>query len=308
MFEKNFSLDSIPGALTEADQLPQVDWALVRQRIAATKEAPHDDLWRMALRQWLEALGKAFGRFYRVWESQHFVVLCASPDPKSVLDYCELARTQAISVLGDPAASPPSRLPVLVLAPEMDFFRYLRRYREGPLSEIFGACIRGDLTHIVLRGREQLRLKVLHELVHAYFPARQPPRWLDEGIAQYLAAAIAYHQHPTPEARLNQEQRLIWHERIQQFWSGAAFYAPERTLRVGAYALSWLIVRSMIRLSLPQLRDFAFAASAEDAGDRACLAVYGFGLETWASRILGDGQWAPDPASWAYPPVGPQPP
>lgn len=135
----------------------------------------------------------------------------------------------------------------------------------------------------------------MHELVHAHLAAPRRPRWFEEGLAQHVARRLVTRQRLAPGTTLRQELRSFWRPRtLAGFWSGDAFAdARPHGARPYAYQLADLMVLKMASLSEFDLRRFATAATAGDAGAAASRTVYGFGLETWARNVLGEGGWAP---------------
>src|SRR5436309_3169617 len=63
--------------------------------------------------------------------------------------------------------------------------------------------------------------------------------------------------------------------------------------KIFAYIFSELLAREISKLGKGEFTHFLAAAHAKDAGQAGCRQVYGFGLEVWVAKLLGEGNWAP---------------
>jgi hypothetical protein len=145
--------------------------------------------------------------------------------------------------------------------------------------------------HVALPALRETRTVLPHELVHAHLGGLMLPTWLDEGVAQMVARRWKW----DASAELGSHAKLYWRTRgMEKLWSGHAFSMPQtREEQVFAYVFTEMLAKEIKRTDEEAFRRFLQKANVEDAGDRACVEVYGFGLAEWVSRLIGEGNWTP---------------
>jgi hypothetical protein len=164
-------------------------------------------------------------------------------------------------------------------------------------------CIGDVERHVVINGLERFRQVLIHELVHAHVVREDgPPRWLNEGVAQVITRRVTREEPLSVSRSQRQLHRSKWQgSRLQALWSGAAFTSTRRGDRERialAYGLAEALTGEIAALSHSDFRTFVAAARRADGGEAASRQVYGLGLETWAARVLGPGDWRPMPQTW----------
>jgi hypothetical protein len=281
--------------------LPRPRWDRITPRAAAEADpATRHQTWCQVQREWLRRLRDALQclqQAYQIAESESFMILTAARgDVAWLSDYAEQANGQIITLLGDRPVKDVGKRVVLILAGEAEYRRYLRHYSpDGKLAMSAGVWIKDGDAHIAIDGLVGFKSVLVHELVHAHLASGPRPRWLEEGLAQHVERRLVTRQRLAPGTTVRQELRSHWRPRtLNGFWSGEAFRdARLHGSRPYAYQLAALLVSELASLSEPDLCRFALAARRDDAGAAASREVYGFGLEVWAGKVLGGGEWAP---------------
>ena len=301
-------------ALTDDDfdtsfGLPRPRWEGIHRRVFAEPDlAQRHQQWCAAQREWLRRLREGLQQPYQVNESEHFIILTAARgDVGWLADYAEQARRQVTDLLGERVGERVGKLAVLIFAGEAEYRRYTRHFLpEGKPTPSAGAWINDGDAHIIMDGITGFKATLVHELVHSQLSVPPRPRWLEEGLARHLERRLVTHQRRERSTLVRQELRSHWKPKtLQGFWFGEAF-ADARPYggQPYAYELADLLVTELAELSEADLRRFAAAARRDDAGVAASREVYGFGLEVWAGKVLGEGEWAPRVPPPVEPPGG----
>jgi hypothetical protein len=171
---------------------------------------------------------------------------------------------------------------------------------EGEQGQSVGVHIREGLAHVALHHRQIALLEetLSHELTHVALRHLSMPQWIEEGLAQIVQRRVGVAGPLQVDHAMALRHKRHWSEHgLDAFWSGEGFSAPGEVQRC-CYELAEILVRLLVedarprwlrRSREPQRRFLAFlrAASAEDAGQAACVEHLGFGLEDLAVRFLG---------------------
>jgi hypothetical protein len=303
----------------DTDGVPIPDW----DATAHAPHAPHDDapfveadaFWSGAARAWLDALRAHWGvDAYAVMESPEFMLLAALPPNlrHATLGYAESTRKRVLDALpGIAAEEGYGKTLILVVDSVQRYYEYVSHYygaNEGKraadgaqeLSQSGGMFINAGYGHFVFVADEDMRLiegTIAHELTHALVRHLPLPAWLNEGIAVNVERLLCGHRPRETVQELLARHRAHWNaDTIQEFWSGKSW------LRAGdSNELSYELAATFAQLAGTDWRAFtAFvnAADASDAGESAARAHLGHPLAQLVASMLGDGDWAPQPARW----------
>ncbi|MFI4854222.1 MAG: hypothetical protein ACIAQF_04480 [Phycisphaerales bacterium JB065] len=157
-----------------------------------------------------------------------------------------------------------------------------------------GLCFQSGYVHILasFRRDDYFAETIAHEFAHAANVSRQLPPWLDEGVAELMAARFMYGKQY--EARFALD-RLAWQDAVncwksngfEAFWTGLAFNDIE--LSYAAYVLApRLAINLLERCGEAGFRGFLDSGSWEDDGESAVRSVTGLSLNDFAKAMIGD--------------------
>lgn len=289
---------------------PLPDWERIAQGDdPAWDEPTRDAYWSAAAEHWLHALARALGPEYRVQASERFLLLTAlDPDEaRGFLSFCESARRWIVRNLG-PLAHPigGGKHVCLMFIDQDEYYDYVAHYYPdgGEYAMSSGMFIHAGYGHFALceSDADATHPTIAHELTHALLAHLPIPTWLNEGMAVNTEHSL-FPRLADPRASLYSPQEIahkhavFWNdERIQEFWSGAAFHRTD-----DGNLLSYDLAKKMIALAA---RDhaafvpFVLEAQAGDAGAEAAGHL-GYPLERLMAAVLGEGEWAPRPRTWA---------
>ena len=196
-------------------------------------------------RSWLATLNdEAFdGRLQR-GESKHFMLMGDVPPDRgrAILAFAEATLARYREHIGDVIDfGPAAKMPVLTFAHDDDYYRYVAAYfTEGHYGLSSGMFIQRGLGHFVFPNEEMWRLEpvIAHELFHATVAHLPLPAWLNEGLATNAEFRFGNRfEDPRHAGEQLPHHRAWWNdERLQDFWSGDAFFSGER--RTGAFVRS----------------------------------------------------------------------
>jgi len=287
----------IEHAFETVHGLPRPKWKLLREQVCALtgNQRPKDEEWCQIQRHWLKEVGKAAGEQFGIIESPRFLLLAPQAEEAGwMLEIAEAAQEKVIAALGQrPGGGVVGKIPIIKFMGEALYRQHVRYYRaDGKPGQSDGICIRdhGEI-HVALPALRTIRTVLPHELVHVHLGALRLPLWLNEGVAQIVARRWKY----AMTAELELEARLWWRTRgLEQFWSGEVWHAARTGEGVTfAYIFSERLTKDIRALGEADFKQFLNTADARDAGETACQQVYGFGLQVWAQKLLGAGEWTP---------------
>lgn len=289
---------------------PLPDWpAIATQEHAGWSQAERDAFWTGAADQWARALAASLGPQYRVDTSARFVLLSAMAPARNAdfLRFCESARRWIVRNLGPLArAEQGGKHLCLVFADPDDYYDYIAHYypEGGEYAMSSGLFVDAGYGHFALceHDTDAMQPVIAHELTHALLSHWPIPAWLNEGMAVNTEHSL-FPRLSDPRLALYSPQEMrakhaaFWNpERIQAFWSGAAFLgADEGSL------LSYDLARAMVALAACEHEDFVAFLQRAQAGDSTAAAAedcLGYPVEHLVQAILGEGDWAPRPGQW----------
>jgi hypothetical protein len=299
----------ISDSLTWEEDLPRPQWDLINTWVESQISAHERDVaWAMIGRQWLEKLGPALGRAYRVSESENFLLLAPQNElsGSSLLHFGEKCR-QSLSALFDEIVefNVSGKQVVLALKNGDDYYKYLSSFfPEGHHGGSAGIHIREGYPHIALSGTklELLENTLAHEMTHASLFYLTLPQWIEEGLAQMFEHDMTSRALLQVNEAMARRHKRYWNKYgLEPFWRGEGF-SQTGSVQALCYELAEILVRLLIEEyrprwfgwnKEPRRRLFAFLreASAADCGQAAARMHLGLGLTEIAAWFLGPGEW-----------------
>ncbi|MEI2429322.1 hypothetical protein RDV84_22450 [Lysobacter yananisis] len=291
---------------------PIPDW----ERIAVAERpdwsiAESDAFWTAAAEHWLRALAESLGSGYRVQSSERFLLLTAMPpaQAQAYLKFCETARRRIVRNLG-PLAQPVGggKHVCLVFIEDDAYYDYIAHYypEGGEYAMSAGVFLNAGYGHFALceSHADAMQPTIAHELTHALLAHLPIPTWLNEGMAVNTEHSLFPHlAHPsaqlyTPDEIERKHIKFWTAERIQEFWSGAAFHRTD-----DGSLLSYDLAKKMVALAAHDhaaFVPFVLAAHRDDGGAKAAERLE-YPVENLVEAVLGEGDWEPQPQGWRGP-------
>lgn len=297
----------LTGISRQREGLPHPDWAQLDAWVEGFEPARQPAAFLACERAWLGMLARALGEPYRVFESDHALVLSSRPDneARAALDFVGRSRRRVRQVLEDLARDDTGKEVLLAFSDAQTYARYAIHYCPD-LDETMvsaGMFLHAGSAHFIVHGEHLWRLEptIVHELTHAQLAHLSLPLWVNEGMAVNTEQRLTRHGADAYEIQaLEARHTAFWTPAtIQEFWSGKAYKRDDEGSEL-AYDLGRLLVNGMCQ-DWPVFKRFAAAARAEDAGARAAADILHIDLGEAVRHFLRaeDGDWAPRPASWA---------
>jgi hypothetical protein len=280
------------------------DWKSVFEQVQ--QRACREQWWGIyheLAKAWLLQLKADLGGHYRAYESRSFLLLCAegAAPSRTILRSAE----QALAALKQHCGA---LLPrevygkhlLLAFSDQEDYYAYISHYYpEGGHSLSAGVMLNPGYMHIAIPFTWVLSVQhvLTHELVHNCIAHLRVPTWLHEGLAQKLEHLAAGRRFSLDGERAA-EHHAYWNEaRVQEFWSGTAFYRPDETNKL-CYSLAEILVELLCH-DWEGFLEFVRLADYRDAGQDAALQVLGRCLGETIGSFLGPGNWRPQRKSIA---------
>lgn len=297
-------LSEIPGAILIADGFPRVEWQKVRE--AATQYLEHpgiDQIWTELAAQWLGILRTHLGGNYEIYEGKRILLLSARSmrESKALLEIADGAFERLEKMLYQKPRTHQCGKSV-VLLPEKtsvyyDYISYFYSESDRTYGASSGMHTSQGYGHIVINGNSKSVLQTLvHELAHAMVAERPLPRWLNEGLAQFVEDMVPGYRAPLIDARQARLHRRYWSWfKMDHFWNGQGFKGAS-SQRV-SYQLAEILFRNLVtdRSRRGQLAQFLATAHRDDAGASACRQSFGCPLSKLIEEFLGPGSWEMKP-------------
>lgn len=312
--------ESVPAPVAELDglsfdvaesahwhqDLPHPDWRKVRAWVGEFAADRRDAAFIACERAWLGMLARALGPEYRVFESDHALVLSSRPvnEARAALDFVDRSRRRVRHVLEELAGDDAGKEVLLSFADAETYSRYAIYYCPK-LDETMvsaGMFLHAGSEHFIVHGERLWRLEptIVHELTHAQLAHLRLPLWVNEGMAVNTEERLTQRGADAYEVKaLEAKHAAFWTpDTIQQFWSGKAYKRPDEGGEL-AYDLGRLLVNGMCR-DWPAFKRFAVAASAEDSGAQAAADCLHVDLGEAVRHFIGadEGEWGPRPELW----------
>ena len=287
------------------------DWTEITRVIEGKlPEAEWGEAWDEVSRQWLDRLCDEAGNGYHVNESKNFLLLsCASKwERRSAEKFFEGALTQIQKTLPGVAVDEGyGKHVVLMFADVEAYYRYIAYYYpDGEHSQSSGVCLEGNgYIHFALPAFDfsNYRTVVVHELTHGCLAHLPLPAWINEALAMRMEQVVCGTATFEIDREIYQRHVDYWNrDTIQQFWSGEAWTIPGPGFEL-SYNLAQVLWRKLevdLRTPTDVLVRFVGAVDWADAGESACQETFRLGLGDVVEDFLGEGPWAPNPASWEF--------
>jgi hypothetical protein len=291
-------LQAIPGAVQVRLGVPRPDWQVVANWIDGQLPAEkHRAAWNHFTWQWLESLRDQLPGGV-IEGSNHTVLLSDAADDLNsrLLRWSDYYQREIRNFLGLAHAKDHSVQILLALSDREWFCDYILDFypEEGEFAEAGGVFIGAGMPHIVLSTASDWMIEatIAHETSHALLSHLPLPMWLDEGVTAVVEQMANPHASVLMTPELGREHRAYWnHDRIQEFWSGASFVAPDGGQRL-SYSLAHVLVRNLIADYPRRITALLNSAEVADAGESALRAACGTGLAERVTQFLGPGDWA----------------
>jgi hypothetical protein len=282
------------------------NWARVEASLAErfAREDPNA-LWVSVAASWLDDLRIALGDGFRVSASENFFLLSRGDErmAKVFLDFAEKTRKRILMLLDGIANDEGyGKSCVLVFANEDDYYEYVANYYpdEGEFAFSSGMYINDGYGHFVCVETDMSNVEpiIAHELTHMQLTHLPLPAWLNEGLAVNTEKILSPRFGSSQTlAEMQAKHAAFWNaQTIQEFWSGKSFLRTD-----DGNELSYDLARQLTTL-LSQDRTsfvkFANAVELNDGGQRAAQTHLGIGLELAVEKLLGEGDWQPNPSLW----------
>ena len=257
-------------------------------------------------RCWMRELNnQTFGGRLESGESKRFILLgdVTPAQGKAMLAFAESTLTAYERDLdGIMWFGPASKFPIIALANDDDYFRYVSSYYpDGEFALSSGMFLSRGLGHFVFPATTGWHFEpvVAHELLHAVVAHLPLPAWLNEGLASNAEFRFgARYQDPRHANDQLVHHKSYWTaERLQRYWSGDAFHDANDGQEL-AYDLARRMVLGLSSSQWETMREFILSADAEDAGEDAAHKHFGFSLAIAAEAVIGLANVPPDASRW----------
>ena len=289
------------------EDLPHPDWRQVHAWVDGFEQARREAAFLACERAWLGMLAQALGPEYRVFESDHALVLSGRPgnEADAALAFVGGTRRRVRRLLEELAGDDTGKEVLLSFADADTYSRYARYYCRN-LDETMvsaGMFLHAGSEHFIVHGEKLWRLEptIVHELTHAQLAHLRLPLWVNEGMAVNTEERLTQRGADAYEVKaLEAKHAAFWTpDTIQQFWNGKAYKRPDEGSEL-AYDLGRLLVNGMCR-DWNAFKRFAVAARADDGGAQAAAEYLHVDLGEAVRHFLNakDGQWGPCPDAWS---------
>jgi hypothetical protein len=287
--------------------LPHPDWRKVYAWVRDFGGDRRETAFLACERAWLGMLAQALGPEYRMFESDHALVLSGRPgnEATAALDFVDGTRRRVRRLLEELAGDDTGKEVLLSFTDADTYSRYASYYCPS-LDETMvsaGMFLHAGSEHFIVHGEHLWRIEptIVHELTHAQLAHLKLPLWVNEGMAVNTEERLTRRGADAFEVKaLEKKHAAHWTtDTIQQFWNGAAYKRDDDGSEL-AYDLGRLLVNGMCR-DWSAFKRFAAAARAEDAGAQAAAECLHVDLGEAVRHFLkaGEGEWGPRPAAWS---------
>ena len=289
------SLTSIPGAVKRRGPdaciiaWDRVDEALAKLELTAEQqEAAYETL----AREWLVILAESYGGEYKIYESDHFLLLTprGAKLAKNLVQLGERTYDTMTTQLPKIAKKSGFGKFVCIVADTIDrYYGYLiALYPSDDQPASSGVFLSGGYAHFVLNHNEPYSQEhtFVHELTHALVQEAYLPLWLEEGVTQLMESAVLGREFHFERDEIERHLRYWRSNDLADYWSGKSFRARDEGFEL-SYELSQVFTRTMMSESREKFLQFLERASFLDHGDEASRTIWGRSLGEWAQPFLG---------------------
>lgn len=285
------------------------DWRAIWDVIGTSvPESEWNAAWSAAARAWVDRIRATLGGAYQVYETPNFLIL-SEATTRVIRDACgfyeEALKRILLTLKGVASDEGFGKHVVLMFAKIDDYYGYITYfYPEGEHPMSAGICLDGEgYVHFAFptTNYSSYRSIFVHEQTHGCLRHLAIPTWLDEALAMRMEQVVCGENNFHLDEENYEKHAAHWNEQtIQQFWSGKSWSIPGDSFEL-SYNLAQVLWRK-IEVDLEAPRDAIFeyilSAHADDAGEKACKAMFELSLGDLMMDFLGEGIWTPDPTQW----------
>jgi len=262
-----------------------------------------DSAYSDIAREWLFGLKVNLDEGFKVYESDHFLLLCNQEDvvPDNLINACERSLKTITEQFSDSLNRGFGKHVVILFNGVKDYTEYtsgLFGGDEGPATS--GMCIRLGYTHIVIpmiHAKETPTRVIAHELTHVLTTSYGLPNWLDEAIAMRMEDVVEGADSLFLDEESYQQHLEYWNsETIQDFWSGVVWGQDSKGFEL-AYTLAMVIWKKLavnLAASKEEIVELMETLSLDDGGNAAVKSIFDYSLGDLVTEFLGEGEWEPD--------------
>lgn len=289
-----------PHDFPTPDGFPRPDWETIYEWFYSD-EALNVPRFRDTLAKWLEGIGAELGEEYHLYVNGvvHLLAPIERADALRYLKlidrlYLELCETLPgiVDLIKENEA-----ITFIFFDDHDDYWRYASYYHgDGVYGASGGMTILDGVVHIIIaRSHSDWHEgTIAHELTHLLLSLRYLPSWVEEALAVNSENLIYGNEPQWYDPDRPSEWR--WDsDTIQDFWSGKGFESPIQEQQDASYRLADMLFRAA-SFDYPSFQLFVAEVDPADAGNASAVKHLGLSLDEMAARILGPGNWAPDPA------------
>ncbi len=254
--------------------------------------------WQAECMLWLGTLAKELPGDYRISDTENFTILSDEGDRyiKVFSSFLELTRKRILSTLKGIASDEGFGKHVVIIFKDLDhYYDYVSAFfpEEGEFGMSSGMYINNGYGHFVFPTQDMHYAEpiAVHELTHACLSHLPIPTWLNEGLAVLMEDVLAGNTLYIDKEIVAKHHQYWTEENIQDFWSGASFYATDEGQEL-SYHLAHVLLRNLSQ-NFNVLVRFTNLATAEDSGESAAMQAMGVSVGHLLESFLGKGNWAP---------------
>ncbi len=275
------------------------DWNAIASTIADDlSDKEKHKAWQGVCQTWLNNLANDLEGDYRISETENFTILSNEGDRyiKVFSSFLERTRKRILSTLKGVARDEGFGKHVAIIFKDLDhYYDYVGGFypEDGEFGISSGMYINNGYGHFVFPTQDMDYAEpiAVHELTHACLSHLPIPNWLNEGLAVLMEEVLANNTLYIDKEIVAKHHHYWNSENIQEFWSGASFYASDEGQEL-SYHLAHILLRN-ISQDFTALVEFTNLAKAEDAGEAAAMQTIGLSIGDLVASFLGEGDWKP---------------
>ncbi len=230
------------------------------------------------------------GSGYEVTESERFEVVSpkayARKRAKWLHEAAERILREILGALNGIAVDAGEKHVILVLGTNEGYGEYIRACY--PEIDNYGVPESGVLVqaphkppHLVIPSQDLSVTEgvLAHELTRFCLAHLDLPVWIEEGLSEMIEFQLTgYPPLPIDHDSITELQRFWSQDRIQEFWSGASFYAIDETSSLSRALARMLVQALLLQFPSDRFRKFVLNAKARDSGEQAAIVELGVNL------------------------------
>jgi len=287
------------------DKLPRPDWKQIYHYIETNRSSQDQGgLLNLIVYDWMDKTVQHLGHCYTKTESKNFILISSKEERynQSLISFLERSRARLMHIAKGIVSDQGWGKHLVIVFADMDsYYDYVSHYgpQEGTYGLSSGMYLNYGYGHFVFQNEDLDNAEPIaaHEMTHALLAHLPIPVWLNEGMAVNMESMICGRRPPPVTQSMFEQHQTFWREqRIQEFWSGDAFFRPDQGQQL-SYEMAQVLVTNLSK-NYSAFQRFANKAHYADGGEAAMLEVYDVGLGDLATGFLGHGSWQPTPDRW----------